>query len=231
MQLDNLHWPAIHQALQTSGYALLPNILTAEACHLLREQYHHPTGYRTTIDMARYRFGVGEYKYFDYPLPFMIQTLRAQWYTGLVPLARQWAMHQSGTVYYPDQHADFIHHCHAHGQSRPTPLILRYEAGGYNTLHQDLYGDCYFPFQVLLLLSQPDVDFTGGHVVLTEQVPRAQSRAHVVSPRQGDALVFTTRYRPVQGTRGVYQANIRHGVSEITTGIRYALGLIFHDAS
>jgi hypothetical protein len=179
--------------------------------------------------MKRYRFGEGEYKYFQYPLPSLIQSLRENLYAPLSHLANAWMKQLSIATTFPEHHRELIEQCHAKGQARPTPLILHYQAGGHNTLHQDLYGEIYFPFQVVIALTQAGRDFEGGELILTEQVPRAQSKAEVVSLNQGDAAIITTNFRPVQGTRGYYRANIKHGVSVVKTGERYTLGIIFHD--
>jgi hypothetical protein len=180
--------------------------------------------------MQRYRFGKGEYKYFSYPLPPVIQSLREILYSPLATIANNWMQKLNLDIQFPSRHNDLLQTCKAKHQTRPTPLILRYEHGGFNTLHQDLYGEVYFPFQVVLLLTQKGIDHDGGEFVLTEQVPRAQSRAHVLAANQGDAIIFTTNYRPVHGSRGYYRAVMKHGVSEVTSGIRYSLGIIFHDA-
>jgi hypothetical protein len=181
--------------------------------------------------MERHRFGKGEYKYFRYPLPLKIQSMREEFYQPLSSLANEWNHLLGLTEVFPTHHHELISICKEKQQLRPTPLILHYEKGGFNTLHQDLYGEVYFPFQVLFPLSQHEVDFEGGEFVMTEQLPRAQSRAHVIKPNQGDAVIFTTNYRPVKGARGYYRARMRHGVSEVTSGKRYAMGIIFHDGA
>jgi hypothetical protein len=180
--------------------------------------------------MQRYRFGKGEYKYFNYPLPPLIQALRERIYPHLAAVANEWMKFSGSAIQYPAELQQFLDHCHAHEQKRPTPLILRYNAGGYNTLHQDIYGEVFFPFQVVLMLKQPWKDFEGGELVFVEQVPRAQSRAVVLSPHLGDAIIFTTNFRPVQGVRGYYRSRMKHGVSTVTKGERVTLGIIFHDA-
>jgi hypothetical protein len=229
--IENFDWSAIHASLNQTGFARLPRVLSTIECAEFRKQYNHGVLYRSTINMQRYRFGLGEYKYFAYPLPTSIQQLREQLYTPLATLANEWMQKLGEEVQYPSAHADLISDCHAKNQPRPTPLILRYEAGGYNTLHQDLYGEVYFPFQVVFLLSQPQQDFNRGEFVMTEQLPRAQSKAQVISLEQGDGLIFTTNFRPVLGTRGYYRVKMKHGVSPLHSGIRYALGIIFHDAT
>lgn len=221
----------IAQDLSTKGFTRLPALITAQECQAFKSFYDEPTRFRSVINMQRYRFGQGEYKYFSYPLPPLIETLRSTWYPLLVPIANNWMQALGIETAFPEQHADFLEQCHAKQQLRPTPLILRYEAGGYNTLHQDLYGEIYFPFQMVIALAQNGRDYEGGEFVMTEQVPRAQSKAEVITLNQGDALIFTTNFRPVKGTRGYYRAAMRHGVSEVRSGIRYALGIIFHDAT
>lgn len=219
------------QSLYQHGYALLPSLLSPDVCKALIRGYDDSSRYRKTIDMQRYRFGRGEYKYFHYPLPDVIQQLRNDWYAPLASIANEWVTHLNTGISYPETHAPFLAMCAAKNQVRPTPLILRYTPGGFNTLHQDLYGDVYFPFQIVIVLNQHGVDFTGGEFVMTEQIPRAQSKALVIQPNQGDAVVFTTHSRPIKGTRGYYRANMKHGISEVKSGERYALGIIFHDAA
>lgn len=219
-----------YRSINEKGYAILPSLLSPELCESLIEAYHDPTRYLKTIDMQRYRFGQGEYKYFNYPLPDVIQQLRNDLYVHLAAIANEWATQLNTGISYPHKHAPFLEMCTAKNQTRPTPLILRYGPGGFNTLHQDLYGEIYFPFQVVIVLNQNGVDFTGGEFVMTEQIPRAQSKALVIQPNQGDAVMFTTRSRPIKGTHGYYRANMKHGISEVTSGERYALGIIFHDA-
>lgn len=221
----------LSQSLPKHGYALLPSLLSPDLCNQLISQYPDSGLYRKTIDMQRYRFGQGEYRYFQYPLPEVIQKLRDILYTPLSIIANEWASHLNTGLSYPNNHDQFLAMCKEKNQTRPTPLILRYERGGFNTMHQDLYGDIYFPFQMVIVLNQTGVDFTGGEFVMTEQIPRAQSKAMVIQPNQGDALVFTTHSRPIKGTRGYYRANIKHGISEVKSGERYALGIIFHDAA
>jgi len=229
-RIDSLDWPAIHASLNQLGWAKTGVILTPDECSELRNKYHDEQRFRSKIIMQRHRFGVGEYKYFNYPLPELITELRQSLYPHLAPLANEW-MNQLGIASsFPKTHEQFIKHCHAQGQTRPTPLLLRYEAGGYNCLHQDLYGAVFFPFQTVFLLNQPGHDFDGGEFVLVEQRPRSQSAAQVINPALGEGVVFTTRWRPVRGSRGCYRVNIRHGVSTLTRGIRHTLGIVYHDA-
>ncbi len=229
--LDDLNWPAISTTVNEKGFAQLSGLLTKADCAHLINFYTQDKLFRSTINMQRYRFGQGEYKYFSYPLPPLIQQLREQLYTPLAAVANQWANLLGSDTTYPQSHVDFISTCHQHKQNRPTPLILHYQTGGFNTLHQDLYGEIYFPFQVVIVLSQQKEDYQGGEFVMTEQLPRAQSRANVLTPNQGDALIFTTNFRPVKGTRGYYKSKMKHGISEVMSGERYALGIIFHDAA
>jgi uncharacterized protein len=213
-----------------TGFAQISGLLSNDECIDLQSIYTDDI-YRSTINMERYRFGKGEYKYFNYPLPGIIQQLRTELYESLAPLANNWMRALGIETIYPLKHEEFLGQCKTARQLRPTPLILRYETGGYNTLHQDLYGEVYFPFQVVIVLTQPNVDHHGGELVFVEQLPRAQSKAEVISPGQGDAVIFTTNFRPVQGSRGYYQAKMKHGVSPIRSGSRMALGIIFHDAT
>jgi hypothetical protein len=227
----SMPWDAIHQSLSQEGYSILPAVLSPDECHRIIDFYDETERYRNVINMQRYRFGKGEYKYFKYPLPGEIESLRNYFYPSLAFLANTWMNMLTISRKFPESHAEFIAQCHDIGQSRPTPLILRYEAGGYNTLHQDLYGEIYFPFQIVCILNQPRKDFEGGEFVLQEQIPRAQSKATVLQPGQGDAVIFTTNFRPVEGVRGYYRAKLKHGISPVKSGIRYALGIIFHDAA
>jgi len=217
------------ESLNSTGFAVIKKFLTDEQCADLIRNYTTNNLYRSTIDMKRYRFGEGQYRYFNYPLPPIIQTIRTTLYEPLATLANEWHEKLSIDLKYPATHKEFIETCKEHNQLRPTPLILRYEAGGHNTLHQDLYGDIYFPFQVVFMLTQIGVDHEGGEFVLTEQVPRAQSIPRVVQADKGDAVIFTTNFRPVSGTRGYYRAKLKHGVSMVLSGQRYAMGVIFHD--
>jgi uncharacterized protein len=222
--------------LDQLGWSLLEGLLTREECRAVAALYEEEARFRSTVVMARHNFGRGEYKYFDYPLPEPIAGLRTALYAALVPTARRWreALSQGSPgdeAPLPSEHADYLSLCHAAGQLRPTPLLLSYGPGDYNCLHQDLYGELVFPLQVAVLLSEPERDFSGGELILTEQRPRMQSRAEVVPLRQGDAVAFAVRERPVTGTRGVYRVQMRHGVSRVRTGARRTLGIIFHDAT
>ena len=224
-----LPWPDLQATLHAQGFAQSPTVLFPDECLELAELYE--TGrFRSTIDMARHRFGAGTYKYFDHPLPDAIRQLRTAFYPPLARVANEWAELLAEDARYPDEHDQFLEQCHRAGQTRPTPLIFRYGPGDWNALHQDLYGDIAFPFQIVTVLNRPGHDFEGGEVVLVEQRPRAQSRAHVAQLRQGAFLIFTTRHRPARGTRGPYRAPMRHGVSTLTAGTRTTLGIIFHDA-
>jgi hypothetical protein len=223
--------PRVEERLDSEGYALLPGLLAADECDAIIAGYADEARYRSRVVMARHNFGRGEYKYFAYPLPALVDGLRTALYPQLVPIANRWNELLGIETRYPDDHAAFLARCHAVGQLRPTPLVLAYGAGDYNCLHQDLYGEHVFPLQVVVLLSDPERDFTGGELVVTEQRPRMQSRAEVIPLRRGDGAIIPVRYRPVQGTRGCYQVQLRHGVSRIRTGHRHTLGVIFHDAS
>jgi hypothetical protein len=227
----NMDWQSVSNHLNSKGVATIENVLSEAECQHLSGLYDDQYLYRNTIDMQRYRFGKGEYKYFNYPLPPTIQSLREMLYVPLARIANDWMQKLETAVQFPEQHSDFLKECHLKSQCRPTPLILRYETGGFNTLHQDLYGEIYFPFQVVVVLTQAGRDHEGGEFVLTEQVPRAQSKAEVLQPKQGDAVIFTTNFRPVMGSRGYYKAKMKHGVSEVKSGIRYSLGIIFHDGT
>ncbi|WP_343739087.1 2OG-Fe(II) oxygenase [Achromobacter sp.] len=222
-------WNRAVADLDAHGNALLPALLTPAQCIALSDAYDHDDRYRSRIVMARHGFGRGEYKYFRYPLPDLLARLRGALYTQLAPIANRWNRQMGIGVQYPADHADFLARCHAAGQRRPTPLILRYGPGDYNCLHQDLYGEHVFPLQVAVLLSTPDVDFTGGEFVMTETGSREQ-RADVLPLKQGDALIFTVNQRPVPGVRGWRKVAMRHGVSELRSGRRHTLGIIFHDA-
>ncbi len=224
-------WARVVGDLDTNGFAIMPKLLAPSDCRALSGLYPDDTRFRSRIVMARHGFGRGEYKYFAYPLPERIAALRISLYPELAKVANRWNMEMGVHVQYPACHAAFLMRCHDSGQSRATPLLLEYGPGDYNCLHQDLYGEHVFPLQVAVLLSEPNRDFTGGEFVLTEQRPRMQSRASVVPLHQGDAVVFAVHHRPVRGTRGSYRVNLRHGVSEIRSGRRHTLGIIFHDAA
>ncbi|WP_244624425.1 2OG-Fe(II) oxygenase [Sphingomonas sp. So64.6b] len=224
-------WPGTDAALDAGGCALLPGLLDTEACATIAAGYNDDALFRSRIVMARHGFGRGAYGYFAYPLPPFVATLRAALYPRLQPIANRWVERLGSDVRFPDRHDDFLARCHAAGQRRPTPLLLRYGTGDYNCLHQDLYGEHVFPLQVAILLSRPQQDFTGGDFVLTEQRPRMQSRVEVVPLRQGDAVVFAVNHRPVRGGRGDYRVTMRHGVSTLRSGARHTLGIIFHDAA
>lgn len=226
-----MDWNNINANLHENGFAILPKVLSPEECQHLVGYYGDQHFYRTTINMERYRFGKGEYKYFSYPLPLMIQSLREILYPHLRALANQWMVLLNTNITFPEYHGELLTQCRENHQTKPTPLMLRYDAGGFNTLHQDLYGEVYFPFQVVIVLTQPGSDHDGGEFVITEQVPRAQSKVAVLRPEQGDALIFTTNFRPVKGSRGFYRAKMKHGISEVKSGVRYSLGIIFHDAA
>ena len=225
-----IEWPEVEADLDGQGAAVIKGLLAPVDCHELSSLYQRDDIFRARVVMARHGFGRGEYRYFDYPLPPLIAALRAALYPRLVPVANRWHEAMGIETRFPDRLADFTARCHAAGQNRPTPLLLRYGEGDYNCLHQDLYGELVFPLQVAFLLAEPGRDFTGGEFVLTEQRPRMQSRAEVVSLSQGSGVIFPVHHRPVRGGRGVYRVNLRHGVSRLKSGRRSTLGIIFHDA-
>ncbi|HOZ27107.1 MAG TPA: 2OG-Fe(II) oxygenase [Hyphomonadaceae bacterium] len=229
--IARLDWSAIEKEVDASGCAMTPPLLDADACAALVASYDDDRLFRSKVVMARHGFGRGEYKYLAYPLPDAIQHLRTTLYERLAPLANRWEEALGREPRFPAAHAAFLATCHAAGQARPTPLLLKYGEGDYNCLHQDLYGEHVFPLQVAILLSEPGEDFSGGEFVLTEQRPRMQSRAEVVSLRRGCAVIFAVNERPVRGTKGVYRVKMRHGVSRIRSGSRHTLGVIFHDAA
>jgi hypothetical protein len=230
-KMDVVDWDSIIARLDADGHSLLPSILSAEQCAALAAGYGVDGQFRSRVVMARHGFGRGEYKYFAYPLPGLILSLRTALYVRLVTIANRWNEAMGIAVRYPDDHEEFIDRCHRAGQIRPTPLLLQYGEGDYNCLHQDLYGEHVFPLQVAILLSKPETDFSGGEFLLTEQRPRMQSRATVVPLQQGDAVIFAVNNRPVQGARGNYRVKMRHGVSKVRSGSRHTLGIIFHDAA
>ena len=228
-RLEQIDWSRVAADLDAQGSAVLEHLLAPGECRGLAQLYPDDAGFRSRVVMARHGFGKGEYKYFSYPLPDIIAGLRAALYPALAPVANRWNEAIGIDVRFPASHEAFLARCHEAGQRKPTPLLLQYETGDYNCLHQDVYGEHVFPLQVAILLSEPGRDFTGGEFVMTEQRPRMQSRAEVVPLRQGDAVVFTVRQRPVKGSKGFYRVNLRHGVSRIRSGRRHTLGIIFHD--
>jgi hypothetical protein len=225
-----IDWEQVSKDLDAEGHAVIKGVLPAADCEALSGLYQTDCLFRSRVVMERHRFGRGEYKYFNYPLPDIVESLRTTVYPQLVPVANRWNQLLGLDARFPVRHADYLERCHQAGQRKPTPLILQYESGDYNCLHQDLYGEHVFPLQLAILLSEPERDFTGGEFVLTEQRPRMQSRPMVVPLRQGDGVVFAVHQRPVQGTKSVYRVNLRHGVSSIRSGHRQTLGIIFHDA-
>ncbi len=229
--VNTYDWHQITEDLHSQGSSLLPQLLTTTESETLAKLYSADNIFRSWVVMERYAFGRGEYKYFSYPLPDFIHDLRSSLYPMFVPIANHWNEVMGISTRYPESHAAFLERCHAAGQERPTPLLLRYKTGDYNCLHQDLYGEHIFPLQVAVLLSQPNKDFTGGEFVITEQRPRMQSKAEVVPLKQGDAVIFAVHHRPVKGTRGSYRVNLRHGVSRLRSGERHTMGIIFHDAT
>lgn len=224
------NWPAITRELHDKGFVIVKNLLSEKECDNLISAYHADQTYRKTVNMERYRFGAGEYKYFQYPLPDLITELRESIYPMIAPVANQWMEELGMDKRFPDTHAEMKKLCSDNGQTKPTALILKYGKGGFNTLHQDLYGDVYFPMQMVFMLDQINQDYTGGEFVLTEQIPRTQSKANVLTPSLGDMVIFTTNFRPVKGTRGYYRVNMKHGISPLHSGNRHSLGIIFHDA-
>jgi len=229
-RVDNFDWQQISRELDQQGNGLLKGLLTSKECDALSALYPEEEHFRSRIVMERFSFGRGEYKYFIYPLPGVVSEVRSALYPHLEPIANRWNELMGIDVRYPQDHSEFIARCHKAGQSKPTPLLLQYEPGDFNCLHQDLYGEHVFPIQITILLAQPGRDFSGGEFVLTEQRPRMQSRVEVVPLAKGDAVAFAVNCRPVQGKRGYYRVNFRHGVSRVRSGRRYTLGVIFHDA-
>jgi len=227
---EAVSWRQVALDLDAEGNAVIQGLLSPDECDEIRALYHDEQIFRSQVVMERHGFGRGEYRYFSYPLPELIAAMRTSLYPHLVSIANRWNESMSIDVRYPATHAEFIQRCHQAGQDKPTPLLLKYGVNDYNCLHQDLYGEHIFPLQLAVLLSEPDVDFTGGEFVMTEQRPRMQSRPIVVPLRKGDAIVFAVHHRPVQGKKSVYRVNLRHGVSRLRSGSRYTLGIIFHDA-
>ena len=228
--LKTIDQETLTESMHQNGYAVLKNILTSEQCDALTASYDQADLYRKSVVMERYRFGLGTYKYLNYPLPILIESLRKNLYPILVPIANSWMKVLGQDLQFPATHQELLENCAANGQTKPTPLILKYGKGGFNTLHQDLYGEIFFPIQMVIFLNEPGKDFTGGEFVLTQQNIRAQSKAIVLTPKKGELLIFATNYRPVKGTKGYYRANMKHGVSEVHSGERHTLGIIFHDA-
>jgi hypothetical protein len=230
MGLDEISWQQVYQDLDAESNATIKGILSPNECDEIRVLYNNEDLFRSQVVMERHGFGRGEYRYFRYPLPDLVTTLRTSLYPHLMPIANRWNEAMGIDVRYPATHAEYMTYCHKAGQDKPTPLILKYGTDDYNCLHQDLYGEYVFPLQVAVLLSEPDKDFTGGEFVMTEQRPRMQSRPIVVPLRKGDGVVFAVHRRPVQGRKSVYRVNLCHGVSRLRSGSRYTLGIIFHDA-
>ena len=227
----NSPWADVHASLWSNGYGRIGAVLTRRECEELRSLYAKPKLFRSRVNMERFRFGRGEYQYFANPIPALVAELRESLYGHLYAVANEWMKALSLRADFHPDFAAFLKRCDSHGQTRPTPLLLRYREGDYNCLHQDLYGEIVFPFQVIFCLSRPEDEFTGGELLLVEQRPRAQSVGHAIQLNQGEAVVITTRYRPAKGSKGYYRTNFRHGVSPLLTGERYTLGIIFHDAA
>lgn len=229
-RLSSKDWTSISKDLHDNGFVIVKNVLTQKECDTLIEDYNADNTYRKTITMERYRFGLGEYKYFRYPLPDIITQLREQVYASIAPVANQWMQELNIDTRFPPTHAEMKQLCHNNDQKNPTVLILKYGQNGFNTLHQDLYGLIWFPMQIVFMLDQINEDYTGGEFVITEQIPRAQSKANVLKPDRGDMVIFTTNFRPAKGSKGFYRVNMKHGVSPLHSGNRHSLGIIFHDA-
>jgi hypothetical protein len=229
-RVDSVDWKHVQAEIDAQGWAVVPKLLTHAEADFVAGLYHQEEGFRSHVIMARHGFGRGEYKYFGYKLPPLIQGLRTAAYPHLAPIANQWHERMGKEMRFPDEHAAFLDRCHQAGQTRPTPLLLEYAAGDYNCLHRDLYGEHVFPMQIAILLDQPGEDFMGGEFVMTEQRPRMQTRAMVLPLRKGDAAIFAVNSRPMKGLRGDYQVNVNHGVSKLYSGKRHTLGVIFHDA-
>lgn len=229
-KIHKIDWENIAKTLNKDGYVIVPKVLSEIHCKNLIELYSQSDIYRKTVVMERYRFGLGEYKYFQYPLPEIVQAMRENLYPHLAPIANLWMQLLGINTSFPETLQELQKECHSNNQSKPTPLLLKYGSGGFNTLHQDLYGDIYFPLQALFMLNQQGSDFTGGELVLTQQIPRAQSKAIVLTPQKGDMVILTTNFKPSKGARAYYRVNMKHGVSEVHKGERHTLGVIFHDA-
>ncbi len=228
-KLIAIDWKIVAEEMNERGFCILSGVIADEHCNELVANYD-ANAYRKTVVMERYRFGAGEYKYFKYPLPNILQNIRESLYPKLAPIANNWMKMLHINKQFPETFSELQSYCHANNQTKPTVLILKYGKGGYNTLHQDLYGEIFFPIQTVLFLSDPDSDYTGGEFVLTEQIPRAQSKAIVLNPKKGDLLLFTTNFRPKRGSKGYYRVAMKHGVSELHSGNRHTVGIIFHDA-
>lgn len=228
--LKEKDWNTIRKELHNKGFVTVKNILNEQECDQLIAGYTIEHAYRKTVNMERYRFGSGEYKYFQYPLPDLLVFIREYVYAQLVPVANQWMEELKVDNRFPLMHQEMLKRCIDNDQTKCTALILKYSEGGFNTLHQDLYGDVYFPIQLVLMLDQCGKDYTGGEFVLTEQIPRAQSKANVLKPDLGDMVIFSTSFRPVKGEKGYYRINMKHGISPLHSGNRHSLGIIFHDA-
>lgn len=229
-KISCIDWKGITEEINEKGYALVLRLLPGQYCEELISKYDKSDLYRKTITMERHSFGLGEYKYFKYPLPDLIETIRKEIYPKLAAIANTWMKVLNIGRQFPNQFDEFQRLCHDNNQTKSTVLILKYGKGGYNTLHQDLYGDIFFPIRLVLFLNEPEYDYTGGEFVLTQQIPRAQSKAIVLRPRKGDMLILTTNFRPVKGSKGYYRVQVKHGISEVQNGARHTLGIIFHDA-
>jgi uncharacterized protein len=229
-KIADVNWQTVTGEMNEKGYALVSRFLLGQSCDELTSKYNSSDLYRKTITMERHRFGLGEYKYFKYPLPDLIQNIRTAIYPKLAPIANAWMKMLNIERHFPDTFDDLQRLCHDNSQTKPTVLILKYSKRGYNTLHQDLYGEIFFPFQLVFFLNEPEVGYTGGEFVLTEQIPRAQFKAIVLKPSKGDMLIITTNFRPIKGSKGYFRAQMRHGVGEVHDGQRHVLGIIFHDS-
>jgi uncharacterized protein len=229
-KISCINWQRVTEEMNEKGYASVLRLLPGQYCEDLISKYDNPDLYRKTVTMERHSFGLGEYKYFKYPLPDLINIVRKAIYLRLAPLANTWMNALNIARQFPNQIEEFQRFCHDNNQTQSTVLILKYGKGGYNTLHQDLYGDIFFPIQAVTFLNEPGHDYTGGEFVLTQQIPRAQSKAIVLEPCKGDMLILTTNFRPVKGSKGYYRVQMKHGISEVQTGARHSLGIIFHDA-